>query len=246
MPVRLRRSALFMPGANARALEKARTLPADAVMLDLEDSVAPGAKAQARDQVCAVTRARAYAHREVVIRVNALDTPWGADDLAAACQARPDAILIPKVSGAADVTDVASRMARLGGEGIEIWLMIETPRAVLDIGSIAQLRTHLPQLGTFIIGANDLAKETRATLSRGRSAMTPWLSQIVLAARAYGLDVMDSVYNDHADTEGFRAECAQARDLGMDGKSLIHPAQIAPCNEMFSPSADDIAWARQV
>ncbi len=228
MPIRLRRSALFMPGANARALEKAQTLPTDAVILDLEDSVAPAAKALARKQVCAATRARAYGNREVVVRINALDTPWGAEDLAAACQARPDAVLVPKISCMADVADVASRMKRLGGEGVNIWLMIETPRAVLEIGSIAQMRGHVPQLAVFIIGANDLAKETRASLSDGRAAIVPWLSQILLAARAYSLDVLDSVYNDHADLEGFRAECAQARDLGMDGKSLIHPSQVSP------------------
>lgn len=246
MRTRPRRSVLYMPGANKRALEKAQTLPADALILDLEDSVAPAAKAEARDQVCAATRARVYAQREVVVRINALDTPWGADDLAAVCAAGPHAILIPKISSVADVADVAARMGSLRGQHIDLWLMIETPRAVLDIGAIAQMRAHVPALAAFVIGANDIAKETRVTLSHGRAAILPWLSQIVLGARAYGLDVIDSVYNDHADIDGFRAECAQGRDLGMDGKSLIHPAQIAPCNEIFSPSADEITWARKV
>ena len=246
MRTRPRRSALYMPGANKRALEKAQTLPADALILDLEDSVAPAAKAAARDQVCAATRSRVYAQREVVVRINALDTPWGADDLAAVCASGPHAILIPKISSVADVADVAARMGSLRGENIDLWLMIETPRAVLDIGAIAQMRTHIPTLAALVIGANDIAKETRVTLSHGRTAILPWLSQIVLGARAYGLDVIDSVYNDHADIEGFRAECAQGRDLGMDGKSLIHPAQIAPCNEIFSPSPDEVIWARKV
>ncbi|MDP2354666.1 MAG: CoA ester lyase [Beijerinckiaceae bacterium] len=246
MLIRPRRSVLYMPGANKRALEKAQTLPADALILDLEDSVAPAAKAAARDQVCGVTRERVYANREVVVRINALDTPWGADDLAAVCRAGPDAILVPKISSSADVADVFARMGSLGGQHIDLWLMIETPRAVLEIGAIAQLRKHIPKLATFVIGANDLAKETRAALSPGRAVILPWLSQIVLGARAYGLDVIDSVYNDHADIEGFRAECAQARELGMDGKSLIHPSQITPCNEIFSPSAAEIAWARKI
>ena len=243
---RLRRSVLYMPGANKRALEKAQTLPADALILDLEDSVAPAAKAAARDQVCAATRDRVYAQREVVVRINALDTPWGADDLAAVCAAAPDAILIPKISCSADVANVAARMKVFSAQNIALWLMIESPRAVLEIGAIAQTRTQIPTLAAFVIGANDLAKDTRATLSNGRAAILPWLSQIVLGARAYGLDVIDSVYNDHSDIEGFRVECAQGRNLGMDGKSLIHPSQIAPCNEIFFPSPDEIAWALKI
>lgn len=243
---RPRRSVLYMPGANKRALEKAQTLPADALILDLEDSVAPAAKAAARDQVCAVIRERVYGKREVVARINALDTPWGADDLTAVCAAGPDAILIPKISSVADVADVAARMGNLSAQHIDLWLMIETPRAVLEIGAIAQMRAHIPTLAAFVIGANDIAKETRVTLAHGRAAILPWLSHIVLGARAYGVNVIDSVYNDHADIEGFRAECAQGRDLGMDGKSLIHPAQIAPCNDIFLPSADEIAWALKV
>lgn len=246
MNIRPRRSVLYMPGANERALEKARTLAADAVVLDLEDSVAPSAKADARARVCDFVSQKAYGRREVVIRINGLDTPWGADDLAAACKARPDAILAPKIFSVEDVRDVARRMGEVGAGDVDLWLMIETPRAVLDIGAIAALRARTPSLSAFIIGSNDLAKETRVKLAPGRAALLPWLSQIVLAARAYGVDVIDAVYNDHADLEGFRAECEQARDLGMDGKSLIHPGQIAPCNETFSPSPDEIAWARKV
>jgi citrate lyase subunit beta/citryl-CoA lyase len=246
MNIRPRRSVLYMPGANERALEKARTLAADAVVLDLEDSVAPSAKADARARVCDVVSQKAYGRREVVIRINGLDTPWGADDLAAACKARPDAILAPKIVSVEDVRDVARRMGEAGAGDVDLWLMIETPRAVLDIGAIAALRARTLSLSAFIIGSNDLAKETRVKLAPGRAALLPWLSQILLAARAYGVDVIDAVYNDHADIEGFRAECQQARDLGMDGKSLIHPGQIAPCNEAFSPSPDEIAWARKI
>ncbi len=246
MLIRPRRSVLYMPGANKRALEKAQSLPADALILDLEDSVAPAAKEAARDQVCAVTRERVYAEREVVVRINALDTPWGKDDLAAACDAGAHAILVPKISCVAEVADVLARMESLRAQAVNLWLMIETPRAVLEIGAIAQMRAEFPTLATFVIGANDIAKETRATLSNGRAAILPWLSQIVLGARAYGLDVIDSVYNDHADIEGFRVECAQGRDLGMDGKSLIHPSQINPCNEIFSPSVDEVTWAQKV
>lgn len=246
MQIRPRRSVLYMPGANPRALEKARTLPTDALILDLEDSVAPSAKESAREAVCAAVRERAYGRREVVVRINALDTPWGADDLAAACAAKPDAILVPKIGGAGDVKDVHARMRDASGESVGLWLMIETPRAVLDIAAIAGARAHVPSLSAFVIGANDLAKETRVKLAKGREAIAPWLAQIVLGARAYGLDVIDAVYNDHADLEGFRAECEQARDFGMDGKSLIHPGQIGPCNEVFSPSREEVEWATKV
>lgn len=247
MTIRPRRSVLYMPGANARALEKARTLPADALVLDLEDSVAPAAKAHARDLVCAATRAGAYPGREVVIRVNGFDTPWGDDDVRAACAAGADAILVPKIISADDALDAHARMNAAGAPpDMGLWLMIETPRAVLDAGAIAGARSRAPRLSAFVIGANDLAKETRVRLAPGRAALLPWLMQILLAARAHGLDVIDAVYNDHADLAGFAAECAQARDLGMDGKSAIHPAQIAPCNDAFAPSPEEIAWARAV
>lgn len=244
--MRPRRSVLYMPGANQRALEKGKTIPADVLVLDLEDSVAPSAKQAARESVCAAVSARAYGAREVVVRINALDTPWGADDLAAACKAGASAILAPKIAGVADVRLVHSRMREAGGGDIGLWLMIETPRAVLDIAAVAGARGDIAALDAFVIGANDLARETRAKLAKGRAVLLPWLSQIVLGARAFGLDVIDAVYNDHADVEGFRAECEQARDLGMDGKSVIHPGQVAPCNEAFSPGADEIALAQSI
>lgn len=243
---RPRRSVLYMPGANQRALEKARSLPADALVLDLEDSVAPDAKTAARERVCAAVRERAYGRREVIVRVNALDTPWGGDDLAAVRQAKPDAVLLPKIASADDVAKASALMGGADGAGVALWLMIETPRAVLDVGAVAAACARHGKPGAFVIGANDLAKETRARPGPGRANLLPWLAQIVLGARAYGLDVIDAVYNNHADLDGFRLECEQARDLGMDGKSLIHPGQIAPCNEVFAPSAEDIAWARKV
>jgi citrate lyase subunit beta/citryl-CoA lyase len=235
-----------MPGANQRALEKARTLPADALVLDLEDSVAPAAKETARDQVCAMVAAKPYGEREVVVRVNGLDTPWGADDIAAACKAGADAILAPKIAGASDVRDLGSRLRDAASRDVGLWLMIETPRAVLDIGAIAAMRAEVPALSAFVIGANDIAKDTRVKMARGRASILPWLLQIVLGGRAYGLDVIDAVYNDHADLTGFAEECVQARDLGMDGKSLIHPGQIAPCNLAFAPTPDELNWARKI
>lgn len=247
MDIRPRRSVLYMPGANARALEKAKTLAADALVLDLEDSVAPAAKIEARAAVCAAVRAGAYGGREVVIRINGLDTPWGADDLVAACAAGADAALAPKVTCAAQVVDLQRRMDAAGAaQAMGLWLMMETPRAVLDAAAIAAAREEAPRLGVFVIGANDLAKETRVPLAKGRAALLPWLTHIVLAARAHGLDVIDSVFNDHGDLAGFREECVQGQSLGMDGKSLIHPGQIDACNNVFSPSDEEVAWARKV
>lgn len=247
MIVKPRRSVLYLPGANARALEKARTLPVDALVLDLEDSVAPAMKADARARVCDAVCARAFPGREVAVRLNGFDTPWGEDDLRAACAAGADAILVPKVKTAADARAAQERMdAAAAAPAMTLWLMMETPQAVLDAAAIAAARRQAPRLDVFVIGANDLAKETRVRLAPGRAALTPWFMQILLAARAHGLDVIDAVYNDHADLAGFRAECEQGRDLGMDGKSLIHPAQIGPCHEVYTPSEADVAWARDV
>ena len=240
MTHRPRRSVLYMPGANARALEKARTLDADALILDLEDSVAPEAKAEARDRVAAAVKAGGYGRRELVIRINGLDTPWGVDDMKAAAAAGPDAILVPKVSTAEDV----SRAVALMGDGKPaLWVMMETPLSILNAAEIAGAD---PFLACMVLGTNDLMKETRARASGGRFALVPMLSTCVLAARAFGLDVIDGVYNDFKNEEGFRAECEQGRDLGMDGKTLIHPGQIATCNAVFSPGADEIAWSRRI
>ena len=240
MTHRPRRSVLYMPGANARAMEKAKTLDADALILDLEDSVAPDAKAEARAQVSAVVKTGGYGRRELAIRINGLDTPWGMYDMAAAVAAGPDAILVPKVSAAAGVSRA---VALMGQSKAALWVMMETPLAILNAGEIAGAD---PRLSCLVLGTNDLVKETRARASGGRFALIPMLSTCVLAARAFGLDVIDGVFNDFKNEDGFRVECEQGRDLGMDGKTLIHPSQIATCNEVFSPDAAEIEWSRRI
>lgn len=242
MDIRPRRSVLYMPGANARALEKARALPADTLILDLEDAVAPDAKTDARERVAEAVKSRGFGHREVVIRVNSIATPWGRADMEAAVAARPDAILIPKVSCAGDIVSAAGFLAD-GAAGTRLWAMMETPAAILNAREIAAAGHRLSCL---VLGTNDLLKETRARSDAGRFAAIPWLATCVLAARANGLDVLDGVYNDFRDETGFRAECEQGRSLGMDGKTLIHPRQIAPCNDVFSPSPEEIETARAV
>jgi citrate lyase subunit beta / citryl-CoA lyase len=248
MNIRPRRSALYMPGANARALEKARTLPCDAVILDLEDAVAPDAKAAAREQVMTAVAAGGFGGREVIVRINGLDTAWWLDDLKAAVKAGPDSVLVPKVSRPADLHIVAEQRAAISpGSEIELWAMIETPLAIINAAEIAAL-AHNAEIGLagFVVGTNDLAKETRTRLMDGRAPMVPWLAAAVLAAHAYGVDILDGVYNDFHDVEGFRRECVQGRDMGFDGKTLVHPNQITPCNAAFSPTADEIAQARRI
>lgn len=246
MAVRPRRSALYMPGSNARALEKAKTLAADVVIFDLEDAVAPDAKELAREQVMAAVAGGGYGDRELVIRINGLDTPWGEEDLAKAVAAAPNAILIPKVSTVAQLTEVGKRLSS-APEAIQVWAMIETPLAILNLREIAAAaRDPSTRLSCFVLGTNDLAKETRADLVENRSAALYWLSATVTAARAYSIDVLDGVYNAFRDIEGFRRECLQGRQLGMDGKTLIHPDQIGPANEIFSPTAEEIEWARKI
>jgi len=243
-----RRSALYMPGSNLRALEKARSLDADALILDLEDAVAPDEKAAARDRVCAAVRQGGYGNREVVIRINTLDTPWGEDDLAAAAGAGPDAILVPKVSTPEALVAVGTRLRRMKApERTRVWAMIETPLALLDIGAIAAAAHDVDtRLTCLVMGTNDLAKETRTRLAPGRAAMLPWLMSALAAARANGIDILDGVYNLLGDEPGFRAECEQGRDCGFDGKTLIHPNQIAAANEIFAPSEQEIASARAI
>lgn len=246
MAVRPRRSALYMPGSNARALEKAKTLAADVVIFDLEDAVAPDAKELAREQVMAAVAGGGYGDRELVIRINGLDTPWGEEDLAKAVAAAPNAILIPKVSTVSQLTEVGKRLSS-APEAIQVWAMIETPLAILNLREIAAAaRDPSTRLSCFVLGTNDLAKETRADLVENRSAALYWLSATVTAARAYSIDVLDGVYNAFRDIEGFRRECLQGRQLGMDGKTLIHPDQIGPANEIFSPTAEEIEWARKI
>jgi citrate lyase subunit beta/citryl-CoA lyase len=246
--IRPRRSVLYMPGSNARALEKARDIAADALILDLEDAVAPDAKAMARDQVCAVVKAGGYGRRELVIRTNGLDTPWFADDLAAAAEAGPDAILVPKISSPEMVLEIGARLHGLWAAAeIRLWAMIETPQAIIDVAAIAQAaRDPASRLACFVMGTNDLAKETRARLVPGRAPMLSWMTSAILAARAHGVDILDGVYNDFRDEAGFLAECEQARDLGYDGKTLIHPGQVAVANTVFAPDDAELARARAV
>jgi citrate lyase subunit beta/citryl-CoA lyase len=248
MSIRPRRSVLYMPGSNARAIEKARTLAADAVILDLEDSVAPDAKAAARRQVTDAVSAGGFGAREVIVRINGLDTQWWLDDLNAVGKAKPDAVLVPKVSSPNHLEDVAERLVDISAnQKIRVWAMMETPLAMLNARDIAAAASDVEtRLAAFVMGTNDLAKETRAKIAPGRAAMLPWLMNCVAAARAFGLDILDGVYNDLADAEGFARECAQARDMGFDGKTLIHPNQINPCNAAFSPSAEDVAHAKNI
>jgi citrate lyase subunit beta / citryl-CoA lyase len=248
MTARPRRSVLYMPGSNARAIEKARTLSADGIILDLEDAVAPDAKITAREQVIAAVRAGGFGGREVFVRINALDTAWGSDDLTAAAAAAPDAILVPKVSNASQVEMIGQRLFDMHIDlRTRLWVMIETPLAVLNAAAIAACaKDSETRLSGFVLGTNDLAKETRARLVPGRWPMVPWLMSCIAAARIYGIDVLDGVHNDIADEEGFARECAEARDMGFDGKTLIHPKQIGPCNDAFTPPPDDVAWARKI
>ena len=247
MPFRPRRSVLYMPGSNARAIEKARSLPVDGVILDLEDAVAPDAKAQARQQVADAVKAGGFGAREVFIRVNGIDTPWHADDLNAAAHAAPDGILVPKVGTVEALERVGQRLLDMKTSlKTRIWAMIETPEAIFNINALAaEAHDSETRLAGFVMGTNDLAKETRARLLPGRAPMASWLALCVLAAHGHGIDILDGVYNDLSDPKGFEAECAQARDMGFDGKTLIHPNQIGPCNAAFSPSADEVAQARK-
>lgn len=229
-----------MPGSNARAIEKARGLAADALILDLEDAVAPEQKCDARVQVCSAVKTGGFGKREVVIRINALATDWGAADLSHAVAANPDAILVPKVSKA---EDLHAAQALIAGSGISLWAMIETPRAILEIARIAGAGGSLACL---VLGTNDLVKELRGFHTRSRENLAAALGLAVAAARSFGLAAIDGVFNDIVDGEGFREACRQARDFGFDGKTLIHPSQIVPCNQIFAPSPEDVATARQV
>jgi len=247
MALRPRRSVLYMPGSNARAIEKARTLPADCIVLDLEDSVAPDVKPAARAQACAAVKAGGFGPHEVVVRINGLDTAWWRDDMVAVTAVKPDAILVPKVSGPGHMERIAEALADLAADRrIQVWAMMETPLAVLNAGAIAATKDGHTRLSAFVMGTNDLAKDTRVRIAPGREALRSWLMTFVAAARGYGLDILDGVYNDIADSEGFARECGEARDLGFDGKTLIHPSQIVGANAAFAPSAEEVAQARKI
>jgi citrate lyase subunit beta/citryl-CoA lyase len=246
--VRPRRSLLFMPGSNARALEKARILAADVVILDLEDSVAPDAKGLARDQIAKAIAAGGFGKREVWIRTNALDTSFWADDVKMAAKARPDAILIPKVSSVADLATIATGLREANADpSVRVWAMIETARAVLHAEELAAASRDVePRLSGFAFGPNDISRETRIRMQPGRAIMLPMFIHCILAARAYGLEILDGPYSDFSNTDGFNQECTQARDLGFDGKTLIHPSQIEACNVIFTPPAEEVERARKI
>ena len=242
------RSVLYIPGSNPRAHDKARRLAADCVLLDLEDAVAPDEKDSAREQAITTIRQGGFGPREVILRANALASPWGRDDLIAAASSGADAVLLPKIEGPDGLAEVRVFLREHGASAdLALWAMMETPLAIIranEIAAAAQAERY--PLTVFVMGTNDLAKDTRAAIVPGRAPMLGWLSSCVLAARAHGLEIIDGVFNDFTDDEGFAAECAQGRELGMDGKTLIHPRQIGPCNAAFSPSAEDIADAREI
>ncbi|WP_159012159.1 CoA ester lyase [Bradyrhizobium sp. S69] len=246
--IRPRRSPLFMPGSNARALEKARNLPADVIILDLEDSVAPDAKGLARDQIAQAIAAKGFGKREVWVRTNSLDSAWWVDDSAMAGQAKPDGILVPKVSSVEDLQAIGDRLAAVHADpSIKVWAMIETARAVLDADKLAGAsRDPRARLAGFVFGPNDIARETRILMRPGRAAMIPMMTHCILATRAYGLEIFDGPYSDFSNVDGFGQECTQGRDLGFDGKTLIHPGQVEACNAIFTPPDEEIAQARKI
>ncbi len=241
---RVRRSVLYMPGANDKALEKAKTLPCDAIIFDTEDSVAPDAKAEAREKVAAAVTSGAYGGRELTIRVNSADTEWHEADLRSAAAAGPAGIVVPKIDSAAEVAAVERIIESAGvPDHTRIWAMLETPAAVERAVEIAASSERLEVL---VMGTNDLAKELRAALVPGRAPLLWGLGRCVNAARFAGRVILDGVYNDVRNPEGFAEECAQGAAMGFDGKTLIHPSQVEPCNEAFSPSAEEIEYSRRV
>ncbi|SNT56051.1 citrate lyase subunit beta / citryl-CoA lyase [Tardiphaga sp. OK246] len=246
--IRPRRSHLFMPGSNPRALEKARTVAADGIILDLEDAVAPDAKGTARDAIAQTLNAGGFGKREVIIRINALDSPWWIDDVTMAGKAKPDGILVPKISSVEDLSAVADRLSDIGADmSIKVWAMIETSRAILHAEELAAAsRDSENRLAGFVFGPNDIARETRIRMMPGRAAMLPMITHCVLATRLHGLEILDGPYSNFSDTEGFIAEAEQGRDIGFDGKTLIHPSQIEACNKVFTPPDDEVAQARRI
>lgn len=241
---RPRRSVLYMPGSNGRALEKGRSLLADGLILDMEDAVSPDSKKLARDQIMAALDAGGFGPREIQVRVNGLNTPWGYDDIVATARSKADAILLPKVESPETIRQVAAIMQAEGAhENMRIWCMMETPLAMLNARDIAGAH---PLLGGFVMGTSDLAKDLNCAHTRDRLPMITSLGLCMLAARAYDLSILDGVYLDLSDDEGFRASCVQGRELGFDGKTLIHPKTIETANTTFAPSDADIAWARKI
>ena len=242
--LRPRRSVLYMPAANERALEKAKTLPADAIIFDLEDAVAPDAKETARPNAVAAASSSEYGHRELTIRCNGLDTPWGADDLRAAASSGASAVVIPKVGSVAYVDEVSAILDAAGARPeLRIWAMIETPTAIFDARAIA---AH-PRVSVLVMGTNDLARELRSSLgAAGRHPLVPHLATALAAAREADIVILDGVYNDVKDLDGFRAECVQGMEMGFDGKTLIHPSQVDIANDVWAPTEAEVTHARKV
>ncbi len=247
-PARPRRSVLYVPASNLRAVQKSATLGSDAVIFDLEDAVSPNAKDDAREILRTHFSETPPGAQERIIRINALSTEWGTEDLLAARACFPDAILVPKVNGPASIAEVEAALDDTDAPTtLRLWAMIETPQGVLSAGTIAAATTvHASRLDCFVAGTNDLAKETGTRPGAGRIHITPWLMQIVLAARSAGLDALDGVWNDFRDEPGFETECLQGAEMGFDGKTLIHPSQIEFANRAFSPAAEEIAEAREI
>ena len=241
--IRPRRSVLYMPGSNSRAIEKGREIAADCLILDLEDAVHPDAKAAARDQVLAAVKQGGFGHREVVIRINGLGTPWGAEDLQLAAQSEADAILLSKVESGAEIEAASELLSRRGTAKMAIWAMAETPRGIIDLDMITRNQSRLEVI---VMGTSDLTKELRIRSADQRSGLIHALSASLLAARANGLDIIDGVHLTLDDAEGFDAACRQGRELGFDGKSLIHPRQIAAANKIFGISQAEVDHAREI
>jgi citrate lyase subunit beta/citryl-CoA lyase len=241
---RPRRSVLYMPGSNVRALEKAKTLLADGLILDLEDAVAPDAKQQARKQVCDAVKGGGYGMRELIIRVNGLATPWGYEDIAAASRSGCHALLLPKVESADAIRHMEAIMRANGApDDMAIWAMMETPRSVL---ASEQIAASTPRMQCFVMGTSDLAKELDCAHTRERLPFITSLGLCLLAARAYGLAILDGVYLDLKDDAGFEFACLQGAEMGFDGKTLIHPNQLAVCNKVFTPRPEDVEWSRKI
>ncbi len=240
---RPRRSVLYMPAANQRALEKAKDIPADALIFDLEDAVAPDSKELAREQACNAAASSDYGNRELTIRCNGLDTPWGREDILAAAGAAPSAVVIPKVDGPEYLAEVSEVLDEGGAPAAtEIWAMVETPAGILCVDQIAQFE----RTAVLVMGTNDMAKELRASITQDRHALLPYLAMCLLAARAADVGILDGVYNDIKNEEGFEQVCRQGAEMGFDGKTLIHPSQVAPTNESFSPSLDELEFHQRV
>ena len=240
---RPRRSVLYMPAANQRALEKAKDIPADALIFDLEDAVAPDAKELAREQACNAAASSDYGNRELTIRCNGLDTPWGREDILAAAEAAPSAVVIPKVDGPEYLAQVSEVLDEGGAPAAtEIWAMVETPAGILCVDQIAQFE----RTAVLVMGTNDMAKELRASITQDRHALLPYLAMCLLAARAADVGILDGVYNDIKNEEGFEQVCRQGAEMGFDGKTLIHPSQVAPTNESFAPSLDELDFHQRV